>query len=203
MAKARDAIIESSIQILKEYCSKKSPDLIQNENYVYICHLQAKADCSHGEGEEKLKACDVKKKVARLEKQILAYDHNLSLLKKVPLGVVNPPICEIKVKSLPDQFKEASERLKAAPSDNSCTDDKECKLVFYGRGCVGGYDGYFAINQKQQPEEFTRAISHFNTVKEKFEKESKDPIYCPAVMIWYKAFCRSNTCVGTSSYSEL
>lgn len=84
---ARDSYLTSAINRLSEYCQVARPDLPNDKNYLYVCHLQAQADCSHGEDEIKKEACDAIKRVKSLEKMVIVSDRNLSLVEKIPVGI--------------------------------------------------------------------------------------------------------------------
>lgn len=84
---ARDSYVTSSVNQLSEYCQTARPDLPEDKNYMYICHLQAQADCSHGEDEIKESACAAVKRVNSLEKMVLVSDRNLSLVERIPVGI--------------------------------------------------------------------------------------------------------------------
>lgn len=84
---ARDSYLTSSLNVLSDYCQTSRPDLPNDKNYMYVCQLQVQADCSHGEDEEKKKACDVLKRVRSLEKMVVVSDRNLSQVEKIPVGI--------------------------------------------------------------------------------------------------------------------
>jgi hypothetical protein len=84
---ARDSYLTSSISRLTEYCESARPDLPNDKNYLYVCHLQAQADCSHGEDDIKKDACNAIKRVKSLEKMVIVSDRNLSLVEKIPVGI--------------------------------------------------------------------------------------------------------------------
>lgn len=84
---ARDSYLTSSINALKDYCKTNCPDIPSDENYLYVCKMQLRADCSHGEDENKKNACDVLKRVNKLEKMVIVSDRNLSQVEKIPVGI--------------------------------------------------------------------------------------------------------------------
>lgn len=84
---ARDSYVTSAVNQLSEYCQTARPDLPEDKNYMYICHLQAQADCSHGEDDIKPTACAAVKRVKSLEKMVIVSDRNLSLVERIPVGI--------------------------------------------------------------------------------------------------------------------
>lgn len=84
---ARDSYLNSAIDKLNEFCKVRRPDLPNDNNHQYICMLQAKADCSHGEEGSRKEACEIVKRVESLEKMILYSDKNLSSVERIPIGV--------------------------------------------------------------------------------------------------------------------
>lgn len=83
---ARDSYLKSALREMKDYCEVHRPDLAPDENHFYICSLQLKADCSHGENEIKVLACPLKDRIEKLEKMVLVSDRNLSLVERIPVG---------------------------------------------------------------------------------------------------------------------
>ncbi len=84
---ARDSYLTNAINSLSDYCQVARPELPNDKNYLYVCHLQVQADCSHGEDEEKKNACDVLKRVKSLEKMVVVSDRNLALVERIPVGI--------------------------------------------------------------------------------------------------------------------
>src|SRR5690606_20933900 len=83
---ARDSYLKSALKEMKAYCDIHRPDLSPDEKHFYICSLQVKADCSHGEDGVKAEACALRDRIESLEKMILASDRNLALVERVPVG---------------------------------------------------------------------------------------------------------------------
>lgn len=83
---ARDSYLKSALREMKSYCDTHRPDLPPDENHFYVCSLQVKADCSHGEDELKVTACPLKERIDSLEKMVLVSDRNLSLVERIPVG---------------------------------------------------------------------------------------------------------------------
>lgn len=83
---ARDSYLKSALREMKAYCDSHRPDLPPDENHFYVCSLQVKADCSHGEEDLKVTACALKERVEKLEHMILVSDRNLSLVERIPVG---------------------------------------------------------------------------------------------------------------------
>lgn len=83
---ARDSYLRSALSEMKVYCDSHRPDLPPDENHFYVCSLQVKADCSHGEEELRVTACALKERVEKLEHMILVSDRNLALVQRIPVG---------------------------------------------------------------------------------------------------------------------
>lgn len=86
MSIARDSYLKSALREMKAYCATYRPDLASDENHFYVCSLQVRADCSHGDDELKAAACKLKDRIESLEKMVLVSDRNLSLIEPIPIG---------------------------------------------------------------------------------------------------------------------
>ena len=98
---ARDSYLKSALREMKVYCDIHRSDLAPDENHFYICSLQVKADCSHGEDEIKASACPLKERIEKLENMVLVSDRNLSVVERIPVGKSLSAPLRSKVKLIP------------------------------------------------------------------------------------------------------
>ncbi len=190
VAQARDALIERSIQNLKAYC--KGSAIEQQEDYVYLCHLQAQADCE----KKKPKACDVLQQSKELEQQALVTEKSVELTRPAPIfssrekpasevvaeetyldykidyGAPRPERAENKeLREQLEKLETMKQKINPVKVRLDCDSDAQCKLQHFGRKGCGGPMGTIVYSTIGTDLAKLQAVEEFTQVDKKIQDE--------------------------------
>lgn len=211
IAKSRDSWVERSILQLKAYC--KSVGIPQQNDYAYICHLQAKADCE----KKKPRACDVLKQIQELEQMALQADTAVEMVKPSPIYSSRENADEHTLTynidygsqrpapSHPQELREQLEKLETIKRNLNpvkvrlnCDSDDQCKLMNYGvKGC-GGPMGTIVYSTKATDLVPLQQIDQFTALDKQVQDQWAEKLgwgsTCEYLGLTGKLVCRRSVC---------
>lgn len=211
IANSRDSWVERSIEQLKAYC--KSVGIPQQNDYAYICHLQAKADCE----KKKPKACDVLKQTQELERMALQTDAAVEMVKPSPIystrekaeestltynidyGSNRPsPKDPPELREQLQKLEEMKKKLNPTKVRLDCDSDDQCKLLHYGvKGC-GGPMGTIVYSTKSTDLLHLQQVESFTALDKKIQDQWSEKLgwgsTCEYLGLTGKLVCRRDVC---------
>lgn len=211
IAKARDALVERSIQKLKSYCQGTS--LVQQEHYVYLCHLQVKADCES----KKPKACDVLKESEELERQALVTEKSVESIKPAPIYSSHEVREEVLTYNVsygspqvhsthPKELREQLEKLEAMRQKINplkvrldCDADSQCRLQHFGKKGCGGPMGSIVYSTRGTDLAKLANVEEFTSLDKQIQDQWSEKLgwgsTCEYLGLFGKLTCENSVCV--------
>lgn len=188
LVKGREHFIKDAQKIIRSYCSEEDP---------YLCQLQMKADCSHGEEKKKAHACREISRLESLEKKIVEVDKSIKdtddtqtippIVKSNPAPVLKP---DIKVPEVLKQLRvihgasvtkdgaEAYKPLKALMDKINaykvrmdCVSAEDCALMDYGHWGCGGPNGTFVYSTRTNIPSLKSDVEEFTKLDDEYQKK--------------------------------